>query len=254
MQFGRNGTLAGVLTTAAVDAPARPLLLVPRSARMQDSAARRLVVELARAAAARGLNSLRFDLGGCGDSGDRLAGESADAADTNDIFDAMDLLSSTDADRRFMLLGVGADIDTLQRIAMDDARIVGLISINGPAFRTWGYWLRRCAQAPRFARRGPRDAHEAGAAAATGSLGRDRNAFAGAVQALADRGVRTLHVYPGAGGGPPFNHARQFWSMLPPLRTHGRLAVAYLPAADQHFSCRDDREQLFDLCVDWMLR
>lgn len=250
VQFGRTGTLAGVLSSGVVAAPTAPLLLMPRSARW-PGAARRLAVELARAAGERGVDALRFDLGGCGDSGERVAGESDGAAAVNDLCDALDFLARPDADRRFILLGIGADIDALYRVAAEDTRVAGVISINGPGFRTWGYWLRRVTRALAFPQSGRRDEN---AVRTAGALANDRLAFANAVQALADRGVRTLHVYSGGATARDFNHARQFWAMLPALRTNGRLAVAHLPAADSAFTCRDDREQLFNLCLEWMLR
>ena len=257
VQFGRTGTLAGVLATPTATAAATaaddalPLLVMPRSALLKGAAPRRLTVELARAARERGLQSLRFDLGGCGDSGERPAGETDDAAAVNDVCDALDFLARPDPQRRFVLLGVNADLDAIVRVAAEDERVAGLVSINGPAFRTGGYWLRRCARALVFSGSGRPDDSEGRAA---GRLARDRHAFAAAIQVLADRGVRMLHVYSGGATAREFNHARQFWSMLPPLRTNGRLAVAHLPAADRGFTCREDRGQLFDICLGWMER
>jgi len=260
VQFGRTGTLSGVLAEPEADAPALPMLVIARSASMQNAAARRIGIELARAALGRGLHSLRFDLGGCGDSGDRMAGESVADAASNDIFDAVDHLSRARPDRPCILVGIGPDIDAIYRVASHDARIAGVISINGPAFRTWNYWLRRCAQALSLSWWWRRDSREqlaadvGGEENAPGVLASDRHAFAAAIQALADRGARALHIYSGGATARRFNHARQFWAMLPALRTDGRLAVAYLPAADSGFTCRDDREQLFGICLDWVLR
>jgi len=260
VQFGRTGTLAGVLTEASADVPALPLLVIARSASMQCAAGRRLSVELARAAREHGLHSLRFDLAGCGVSGARMTGESAADAASNDIFDAVDHVSRARPDRACILLGIGPDIDAIYRVAVHDPRIAGVISINGPAFRTWSHWLRRCAQALSLSWWWRRDSREqlagdvGGEQDAAGVLAGDRQAFAAAIQALADRGARTLHIYSGGATARRFNHARQFWAMLPALRTDGRLAVGYLPAADSGFTCRDDREQLFSICLEWVLR
>jgi hypothetical protein len=250
VQFGRAASLAGVLTDAGAGESRLPILLMPRSARLHRAELGRLTVELARAARASGVRSLRFDLSGCGDSGAGIPGESGAAAAVNDIIDAMDYLARAHPERRFVLLGVGADLAVIHRVANSDTRVAGVISINGPGFRTLRYWLIRCVRllSPVPTRRAVPAAQDSAAD------GPDRDAFAHTIQALAERDVRMLHIYTGGATERYFNHARQFWSMLPPLATHGRVAVACLPTADDDLAFRDDRVLLFDLCLDWMLR
>ncbi len=256
VQFGAVAALSGVLTDANDGADGGgagsnlPVLVMPRSARCRRADLSRLSVELARAAHASGVSSLRFDLRGCGDSGAGLPGAAAEPAAVNDILDALDYLARSNPQRRFVLLGVGADLAAMHRVANNDARVACVIAINGPGFRTLRYWLIRCARLlspTRILRTIP-------AAMDSAAAGGDRGAFARTVQALADRGVRMLHVYTGGATERYFNHANQFWSMLPPLNTRGRVAVAFLPATDARFTFSDDRKLLFDICLDWMLR
>jgi hypothetical protein len=250
VQFGRATALAGVLTDVGAGESSLPILVMPRSARLHRAGLSRLTVELARAARASGVRSLRFDLSGCGDSGAAIPGESGEAATVNDISDAMDYLARSNPERRFVLLGVGADLAVIHRVANNDTRVTGVISINGPGFRTLRYWLIRCVRLLSPTQTG-RSVPAAKDSAADRS---DRDDFAHRVQFLAARGVRMLHIYTGGATERYFNHARQFWSMLPPLDTHGRVAVAYLPTADDSLAFRDDRVLLLDICLDWMLR
>lgn len=141
-KFGRHGTLFGIISEPG--AARRGLALIILNAGIMHRAGpSRFSVGLARAAAAAGYRTLRFDLSGIGDS--ELAPEEGtlEQVVVRDIVDAIDLM---DQGSGVVLAGICSGADNAFYVAADDARVRGLVLIDPTIPRTRGYYLRKNLQ------------------------------------------------------------------------------------------------------------
>ncbi|MGJ7530225.1 hypothetical protein [Variovorax sp. GB1P17] len=152
VRFGRGDSLVGMVTTPARHAPAPVACLMLNMGANHRVGPRRINVKLAHALAARGVISLRLDLGGVGDS---------DALDTacdlhtramHDLQAGMDLMEATLGIRQFVIVGMCSGAEHAMSTAAADARVVGISMFDGFAFpqrRTrWERTVRRALAAP----------------------------------------------------------------------------------------------------------
>jgi hypothetical protein len=113
---------------------------------------RRINVKLAHALAARGVGSLRLDLGGIGDSDAPATADDLPSRAVRDLRAGMDLLEETLGIREFVIVGMCSGAEHAMSTAAADARVVGLSLFDGYAFpqrRTrWERTLRRALAAP----------------------------------------------------------------------------------------------------------
>lgn len=100
-------------------------------------------VMVCRRAAERGLLSVRFDLSGVGDSDPRRDDASFETRWINDTLLVLDHLQMTRGLKRFVLMGLCSGADTSFQVAVRDARVVGLVMLDGYAYRTPEFLARR---------------------------------------------------------------------------------------------------------------
>jgi pimeloyl-ACP methyl ester carboxylesterase len=231
----------------------------------------RLYVRLARALAGHGFRVLRFDLSSVGDSEVRRDELSLPESVVRDAQDAMDFLAGrTDVDR-FVVIGLCEGAENTFRVTVRDPRVVGAALLDGFAYRTFGYYLRRYggrALAPGswwrlitgesdFVRSLWRRSKES-----TKLSSRDRppahERYPPPATALADlerlvaRGVRLQFVYTGGGMRERYNYARQFWDMFPSLRGCSQIQVTYMSATDRTFTLVQHQDEVTDIVESWM--
>jgi len=136
--FGEGGMMAGVLSR-----PARgrtdglPTVLFLTTASHQHIGPNRLWVRLARALSGLGLQTLRFDLTGVGDSV-LLPGESPTHAYSTEsipeVREAMDALERSTGARRFVLIGLCSGAYLAYHSGVQDRRVVGIVGVNPQTF------------------------------------------------------------------------------------------------------------------------
>src|SRR5688572_23958863 len=119
-----------------------PAFIMLNSGLLHRVGPHRLYVELARALAAQGIPSLRFDFSGIGDSGPRTDQVQARLAAVDETREAMDLLHERIGSRSFVLVGVCSGADAAFRTAARDHRVVGTVMIDGLPYRSWRFFLR----------------------------------------------------------------------------------------------------------------
>jgi pimeloyl-ACP methyl ester carboxylesterase len=157
-QFGKNGSLVGIVTDPA-DGAANgdlPGFILVNSGVIHRVGPNRLSVRIARELSEKGYTSCRIDFSGVGDS---LSDTDATEADIEskwigEVKAAMDLLSETRGIRRFVLAGScsGAGISFLA--AQADPRVVGTILINPAARKApFRYYLKLALRQPNMWRR-----------------------------------------------------------------------------------------------------
>ena len=141
--FGEGQRLMGVITPAVGGKQLPLACLLVNAGVIHRIGPHRINVKLARALAAVGVTSIRFDLSGLGDS--RAATSAADfrGQAVSDMQAAMDHLERTRGIRRFMLVGICSGAVNGYWLALADPRVCGLFMFDGFAYRTWKTsWVR----------------------------------------------------------------------------------------------------------------
>lgn len=152
IQFGRGDSLMGMLTAPAQGDTLPVACLLFNMGANHRVGPHRINVKLAHALARRGMASLRFDLGGLGDSGSSSTGEHFATQAVFDCQAAMDMLGERLGIHRFVMVGLCSGAVNAMSTAVADARVVGISMFDGYAFperrSRWERGLRRLIAAP----------------------------------------------------------------------------------------------------------
>ncbi len=265
LEFGPALNLVGILTETqeANSRPDTPMLLMLNAGLLHRAGPHRMSVELARRLAECGVRSVRFDVGGRGDSETFRVAESDEISVLGDISDAMDFLGDKFKLREFVLFGLCAGSDNSHAIAVRDPRVAGIIHLDGH-----GYWTRRSYMehyVPRmtrpqawmnFTRRSLLGGAQQEDVDRVSIEQQHRRPFGPReqveqeVQSLVDRGAQLLYIYTG-GVEKYYNYTGQFYDMFPGLKSRGLIDVEHYPNADHTYSFLEDRERMFARVIDW---
>lgn len=258
--------LVGILTEpeGASTAPQGPAVLLWNVGLVHRVGPFRVYVDLARQLARQGYTVLRFDLSGLGDSEVRSGtGNDLERA-VMDIRDAMELVRQRCGHDRFVLVGFCSSVDNAHAAAMQDPCVVGLVQVEGYAYRTRGFYLRYYrryldrlrwervlrARFPSMFRRQVNLAIEKEAVFLREYP--TAGQYRAQVADLASRGTRQLFVY--VGGDTSYNYEHQFFDMYGSPGLESQVQVAFLPDADHTFHGTRDRRLLIDAVSVWMAR
>jgi len=242
--FGAEHNLYGVLSLPeGGHMPGRPAVLLLTVGLQHHVGACRCWVTLARRLADLGYASLRFDMGGIGDSdpGTRTGSETDCAV--AEIRAAMELLARRSGAERFVLVGLCSGADNAHPAALRDGRIAGLVMIDSYGYRTAGWHLRHYLPRLLHPHHWRRFLRRKFLIANVGYT-RDfppRAQVEGDLQKLVDRGVQ---IY--------FNHYRQFGEMFPRLKGNGRIDIEHDPLAGHIYEFHADRERFFANVTGWL--
>jgi len=144
LQFGADEHLLGVFVSPETRRPDAPACLMINSGVIHRIGPHRLNVKLARALAAQGIPSLRFDLSGLGDSPSVAGATHFRDQAVLDMKAAMDHLEATQGIRRFLVFGICSGAVNAYVLALADPRVVGVVMFDAfvyPTFKT--HVLRR---------------------------------------------------------------------------------------------------------------
>jgi pimeloyl-ACP methyl ester carboxylesterase len=268
LAFGKSARLVGVLAEPVPSATADlPAVLMLNPGILHRVGAGRLHVRLARALAAVGFRSLRFDLSGIGDSEPRRDSLPHEHSGTVEVREAMDHLAATTGAGRFVLLGLCSGADLAFETARTDDRVVGLVLLDGWSYRTWRFWLRHYGQ--RLMR--PAVWRNSMVVRMNRLLGRVRGAAEpreGLViplgrglppkrrmemdlQMLVSRGVQLYCLYTGS-QHRYFNYRRQLHDAFPAVRFGNQLYVEYLPDATHILTALSHQVFVLGSIVEWV--
>ena len=266
-QFGEHGRLAGIVTVpeSAGPAAARALCVLVNAGLVAKSGPWRLYVELARHLARGGVATLRFDLGGIGDSQREQADGPLRERTALEIRAAVDELTRRFPDSRALVVGgVCSGAEDALRYAETDARVTGAVLIDPFSYRTPGWrWRHLAFRAVRRALRAagvyePLGAPEAAAPQRVVSYQYMEHAESSRIlKALIARQARLLFIYTG-GQHDSFNHPGQLQRMFPDLPFEGRVAVEYFAHMDHTQAFAADRREVvaaIEAAIDaWLAR
>ncbi len=254
--FGPERNLYGVLSLPdeAVHRKDLPAVLLPSvSLHPHHVGAFRGWVTLARRLAALGYVSLRYDVGGTGESEAGTRAGTAIDCQLSENSAAMDLVERRTGVRRFVLIGLCASADAAHSITLREPRIVGTVMIDAYGYRTRGQVLRHYI--PRLLRPYHWSKFLQRKLGPTEVLAeRDvppRSVAQQQLQIMMDRGVQMLFLYTG-GASYYFNHHSQFREMFPELKYRGRIEVEFDPLASHLFEFSADRERMFANVIGWI--
>lgn len=152
VRFGASNSLVGTVTVPAQQVPATAACLMFNMGANHRIGPRRINVKLAHVLAARGVSSLRFDLGGVGDSEASDFSHDLQTRALHDLQAGMDLLENTLGIRQFVIVAMCSGVEHAMAVAEADARVVAISLFDGFAFPEWrARWertLRRAIAAP----------------------------------------------------------------------------------------------------------
>lgn len=152
MRFGPSEALVGMLTAPAQQAPGGIACLMFNMGANHRVGPRRINVKLAHVLAARGVSSLRFDLGGVGDSDALDTSPDLQARAVHSLQAAMDIAERMLGARQFVIVAMCSGVEHAMSAALADARVVAVSLFDGFAFperrARWERNLRRALAAP----------------------------------------------------------------------------------------------------------
>jgi len=247
-QFGDHRQLVGVVSEPAIS-PRRVGFVLVSAGVVPKHGPFRMYVELARRLASAGIVTLRFDLGGIGDSQQGYANRPLKARSTLEIRAAVDHLTERYSLDGVVIGGLCSGAEDAFSYAETDPRIKGVLLIDPFSYRTRGWAWRNILY--RFARRSLRavNVYEPIANSATAaSRARlvhykymDHCESSRILRALITRSAHVHFVYTGRDA---FNHRGQLKDMFPELDFAGCVTVDHFPSMDHTQVFEEDRRTL----------
>lgn len=134
VQFGPGNELFGMLTVPGHQAPAHTVCLMFNMGANHRVGPHRINVKLAHALAARGVGSLRFDLGGIGDSRPMKTSPDIQIRAVHCLQAAMDLVTDMLGARQFVIVAMCSGVAQSMSVAVVDPRVIGLSLFDGFSF------------------------------------------------------------------------------------------------------------------------
>ena len=270
--MGRHKSLAGIFTeslrSCAVTAP--PTVVLLNAGIVHRVGPNRMHVLLARALAAAGISSLRFDMSGIGDSPSRPEATTPLKSAMSDIRDAMEWLETNKRIGKVVLFGLCSGADHSILYASSDRRVVGTILLDPNIPRTRKYYLYRSgAKLTTLVRKSPGEALStlgkffnrslSGELGITKSFWRlgdltdsELHAFlVGHYRQCVEAGVQIMVV---TTGGEQGRYGEQILDAFPDIAFGDRLTLEHLPRSDHTFTREADRDWLAVNLQKWMMK
>ena len=136
--FGRSAHHVGVLARAESTHPGRPVVVFVNAGLIHRVGPNRLHVECARALAASGYSSFRFDLSNTGDATPRTDSLPFEAAAVEETRAAIDLALAETGAASAVLFGLCSGAMVSVKVALADPRIAAAVLINTQSYRVDG--------------------------------------------------------------------------------------------------------------------
>jgi alpha-beta hydrolase superfamily lysophospholipase len=261
-QFGEHRRLAGILTEPPAPEPRTACVLV-NAGLVPKLGPFRLYVELARRLAQDGVVTLRFDLGGIGDSQPGLPGLPLRERTAAELRAAtLEVRRRYPTVREVIVGGLCSGAEDAFRHAEVDPGVTGVVLIDPFSYRTAGWQWRYVAY--RALRRTLRAAGiyqpiEASPAATVDGTPRrvvsykymEHDESSRILRALIARGARVHFIYTG-GQQASFNHKGQLARMFEDIPFEGRVTVDYFAHMDHTQLLEADRRTVVDTIAAWL--
>ncbi|HTQ02600.1 MAG TPA: hypothetical protein VMI54_02045 [Polyangiaceae bacterium] len=250
LRFGPDARLAGIVTAPASGRVNRGFILVSAGL-MPKSGPHRLYVELARRLADEGIATLRFDLGGIGDSVADASGLSLGERTGVEVRAAIEHLASRFALDGVTLAGLCSGAEDSLRSAALDPRVSAVVMIDPFAYRAPGWFWRHALH--RLGRRAlralglhvPLAARAAERPRVVRYRYMERTEASALLARLIGRGTRVHFLYT-AGVREWFNHPSELAAAFPELDFGDRVTVDFFAELDHTQLLAADRRTLVE--------
>jgi pimeloyl-ACP methyl ester carboxylesterase len=247
IQFGAGARLVGILTEPP-SGTLRACFGLVTVAFNPKFGPFRIYAEWARHLATQGIATLRFDLGGLGESVPLREGNLRNRTRL-EVGLAADVLSSRFPGLPISLGGICSGAEDSLRYAEEDPRVRGVVLVDPFAYRTAGWaWRhslfrlrRRMLRAIGLWKPGSILGEESIVAYQV----MEREESHRILTTLLARQTRLHFIYT-SGRRETFNHRSQFQKMFPDLPPSGHLTVDWLPTIEHSQVLREDRELLIE--------
>lgn len=250
-RFGPQQQLVGVVTEPRTSPQAVTVALLSAGI-TPKSGPFRLYVELARRLAREGFRTLRFDLGGIGDSGQELTEHPLRERTRLQIRAALDHLQDRWGAGEIALGGLCSGAEDAFSYAEHDGRVKRVVMIDPFAYRTSGFaWRHLAHRARRRLLRAAGSFEPLPRATRRALVSYEylpRAQSERILRALLGRQVRLHFVYTG-GMLARFNHEAQLQAMFPDVDFGDLVALDHLPRLDHTQASAEDRERLVHAIV-----
>jgi hypothetical protein len=205
---------------------------------------------------ATGYPTLRMDLSTIGDSG--ASGQALSRLDQLriDVNDAMDLLAIHAGCSRFVLIGLCTGAANSHAVAVNDARVAGVVFLDAFVYRTFGYRLRHYLPRllsgrlwMRYARARPKEVAQRDMKFE--ATDPPREAVRANYAHMLARGLKLCFIYSG-GISSYFNATRQFGEMFGKIAKSPGVTVRYFAHTDHTYALVGDRQLVLDTINAWL--
>ena len=264
--FTTEEGLVGLVTyPASGELTSRPAVLILNSGNIHRVGTGRMSVILARRLAALGSPVFRFDHSGVGDSPPRRDGLDLEEGRIREIIQVMDALEERYGMEQFVVQGLCTGARDAFHAALQDERIVGLVQIDGFAYRNFRFYLRKVGRrlgdlpsvvrgvgrrigiVPRPERSTPADDMWVEEWSGYPPRAEVEKGFG----TLVRRGVALYVAFTGS-WEEEYNYESQFLDMYPGVDFHKLLTLRYLPDAAHTLLDPVSRESVVEGISSWV--
>lgn len=269
--FGKSNPLVGILTQPDELVSIKEVGVICLNAGLLHRVGPfRMNVELANFLAEQGYKTLRFDCSSVGDSGTSTGGLDYLENVTQDIKQAVDLMTSRTGLHKFVVFGLCTGADNAHRAMVNEERLVGGIFLDGYSYPSLKFRINRYLPVflspPRLV-----GAISRAVKSLTGKVfGMPMTGTAddvdamftwqlpskkkaeNEIKALIDRGSKLFYIFTG-GAQSVYNYEDQFFDSMPFLKQHrDQCTVVLNKNADHSFCLYHDRLWLYGKVLDWL--
>lgn len=245
VKFGEGGRLIGILTEPTARSP-RAVFVLVTVAFNPKFGLYRIYAEWARTLAAAGIATLRFDIGGIGETVALRTG-TLQSRTLAEIGDAVTFVDRSLPGLPLFLGGICSGAEDALRYAEGDARVTRVVLVDPFAYRTSGWgWRHDLFRVRRRLLRLLRVSRPSNTAWTPGIISYNHMTLevsSRVVGQLASRGV-VMHFIYTSGRRELFNHASQLPKMFPELALADVTTADFIPHLEHAQILGEDRRTL----------
>lgn len=267
IQFGDNQSLIGILSSPEMLQKDKPAFIFVNSGLLHRVGPFRIYVSISRELAKHQFPSLRMDLSGKGDSAVKQNSLSLKENTNQDITDAMDHLQHTLGVSKFIVCGICTGADNAYEIAFNDERVIGVIPIDGYAYPTTKFHLKKlCLRLTNsnswrnlatkllpFTQEKNKDEprlDKSNVSANYRMIFPDKIEFENNLSKALTRGSKFLVVFTG-GWYMFYNYKNQFEDSISRIFDDHKIVVKHNPKSDHTYILQKDTQWLISEIVSW---
>lgn len=267
IQFGNNQSLIGILSSPESIQKDKPIFIFVNSGLLHRVGPFRICVATARELANQHFASLRMDLSGKGDSLAKQNSLSLKENTNQDIVDAMDYLQKSTGISQFVVCGICTGADNAYEIAFNDERVKGVIPIDGYAYPTTKFhikklmlrltnsnsWKNLASKLLSFLVKRDVKTSRLNKSDITMNykmIFPEKSAFENNLSQTLNRGSKFLVIFTG-GWYMFYNYKQQFKDATGDLFSEDKITVEHNQKSDHTFILQKDTEWLISTIVNW---